>query len=341
MCLDSWEFGTLIRLSLKRVSTVQLAWFALGLTVLVNLQGAVVRATGSGAGCGEHWPKCNGEIIPLAPTVETLLEFSHRLLSLTVFILAIWLVVRAYRSRLERPGLWYVALGALCFVVLQSLVGAFTVLMSLTGTNTSMLRGVILPIHLINSFSALGAFVLAVLYARPQTPGRFDLRRHASVAVLIATGLAGMYLLTFTGGIAALGNTIFPAESLREGLAADFAPESHPLIRLRTFHPLIGITVGVYLFLSLGLIYKIRNVPAVRVVSRRLLLIYVVQMLIGTVNFAMLAPIVLQLLHLSVAMLAFAVFVVMAACALGEQTDSLSVTPTPAPTPAALAKGVR
>jgi heme A synthase len=332
----------LFRLNVSKLSTVQLAWSALATTVLLNLQGAVVRATGSGAGCGEHWPKCNGEIVPLAPSVETLLEFSHRLLSLTVLVLVVWLLVRAFRARREKPGLWYAVLGALACVVVQSLVGAFTVLMSLTGDNTSMLRGVILPIHLINSFSALGALVLAVLYARPQTPGRFDLRRYGSVGVLVVTGLAGMYLLIFTGGIAALGDTIFPSESLREGLAADFHPESPLLLRLRTFHPLIGITVGVYLFLSLGLIYKLRSTPAVRAVSQRLLVVYIVQMTVGTVNFAMLAPIALQLIHLSVAMLAFAVFVVMAAYALGEQSvPSLSMTPESLPASAAFAKGVR
>jgi heme A synthase len=306
---------------MKRVSTRVVAIVALAATALLNLQGAVVRATGSGAGCGEHWPTCNGEVIPLAPSTETLLEFGHRLLSLLVLLFGLWLLKRAYQSRRERKGLWYATLGALFFFVLQSLVGAFTVVMGLTGDNTSMLRGVILPIHLINSFSMVGALVLAVLYAGAQTPGRLALRRYAPAAVLTALGLLGMYLLTFTGGIAALGNTIFPSESLREGLAADFDPESHPLIRLRVLHPLIGATVGVYLFLSLGLITWLRNTVQVKRTSQQLLAVYLAQLVIGVVNLAMLAPITLQLLHLAVAMLIFALYVKLGAHALGTGTE--------------------
>jgi cytochrome c oxidase assembly protein subunit 15 len=302
---------------MKRVSTRVVAIVALAATALLNLQGAVVRATGSGAGCGEHWPTCNGEVVPLAPSTETLLEFSHRLLSLLVLLFGLWLLKRAYESRRERKGLWYATLGALFFFVLQSLVGAFTVVMGLTGDNTSMLRGVILPIHLINSFSMVGALVLAVLYAGANTPGRLALRRYAPVAVLTGLGLLGMYLLTFTGGIAALGNTIFPSESLRAGLAADFDPESHPLIRLRALHPLVGATVGVYLFLSLGLIYWLRNTIQVKRASQQLFTVYVAQLAIGVVNLVTLAPIVLQLVHLSVAMLVFALFVKVSAYALG------------------------
>lgn len=57
------------------------AWFTTGFTVLVILWGAVVRATGSGAGCGNHWPSCNGQIIPWPAQIETLIEFIHRITS--------------------------------------------------------------------------------------------------------------------------------------------------------------------------------------------------------------------------------------------------------------------
>ena len=50
----------------------------LGYTVLTILWGAYVRATGSGAGCGRHWPLCNGEVLPRAPGAAMIIEFSHR-----------------------------------------------------------------------------------------------------------------------------------------------------------------------------------------------------------------------------------------------------------------------
>ena len=75
----------------------QVARFAplvLGWNVAVILWGAFVRASGSGAGCGAHWPLCNGEVVPRAPALETMIEFTHRATSgialLLVFALCLW-----------------------------------------------------------------------------------------------------------------------------------------------------------------------------------------------------------------------------------------------------------
>src|ERR1700743_2806088 len=57
---------------------VAFAWFAVFYNVAVILWGALVRATGSGAGCGNHWPLCNGQVIPISPTLHTVIEFTHR-----------------------------------------------------------------------------------------------------------------------------------------------------------------------------------------------------------------------------------------------------------------------
>ena len=52
------------------------AWAVVGYNVLVIVWGAVVRATGSGAGCGDNWPLCNGQVVPLNPRVATVIEFT-------------------------------------------------------------------------------------------------------------------------------------------------------------------------------------------------------------------------------------------------------------------------
>ena len=93
-----------------------------------------------------------------------------------------------------------------------------------------------------------------------------------------------------------MGNTIFPSESLAAGLAADFDAASHPLIRLRVLHPLIAISVGLYLFLSLGLSWWLKPVPRARHVARVLFGVYMTQLLVGTLNLAFLGPVGLQLL---------------------------------------------
>ena len=54
------------------------AWGVLAYNILVILWGALVRATGSGAGCGGHWPLCNGDVMPEVSQVATAIEFTHR-----------------------------------------------------------------------------------------------------------------------------------------------------------------------------------------------------------------------------------------------------------------------
>lgn len=289
----------------SRISLPTLAWIALAGNLLVILQGAIVRITHSGAGCGRHWPLCNGDIVPLAATSETIIEFSHRLLSLGVLILGAWLLARAFRVRREQPGTYAFATLSFVFLIIEALLGALTVLWGLTADNTTVARGLMVATHLVNSVLLVGALSGTVVYATGR--GRWPLRpfRQGTLSTTLGVALVGMLVLMFTGGIAAMGNTIFPSESLAAGLAADFDPASHPLIRLRALHPLIAITVGIYLFVSLGFGWWLKPADEARGMVRALFVTYVAQLIIGTVNLAFLAPAVLQLLHLGVAVLAF------------------------------------
>lgn len=287
-------------------ATLRLAVATIAANALVIVQGAFVRATGSGAGCGRHWPLCNGEIVPLDPTVHTLIEFTHRLLSLAVLILGIWLFARVFRDRARRPGLWVATVAATAFLFVEALLGALTVLWGLTGDDTTVARGLMVATHLVNSLLLVGSLAGVFLYARPNPPAwPLRLHRQGPLGTVLAIGLVGMLFLMFTGGIAAMGNTMFPSSSLAEGFAADFAPDAHPLIRLRVLHPLIGVTVGIYLFLSLGTAWWLKPAPEGRRLVPALLAVYLVQLVVGTANLALLGPIVLQLLHLALAVVAF------------------------------------
>lgn len=86
-----------------------LAWGALVYNVAVILWGAVVRITGAGAGCGDHWPLCDGQVVPLSYTAERVIEFSHRLTSGASGLLAIALFALAFaaplRQAVTRPEL--------------------------------------------------------------------------------------------------------------------------------------------------------------------------------------------------------------------------------------------
>lgn len=299
-------------------STPVLAWVTLAGNVLVILQGAVVRVTGSGAGCGSHWPTCNGQIVPLAPTAHTAIEFGHRLLSLGVLLLGAWLLRRAFRLRRENPGLFVFAAAGFGFLIVEALLGAATVLFGLTGDNATTARGVMVASHLVNSVLLVGTLAAAVLYATGRA--RWPLRPGSQgvLATTLGVGLVGMLVLTFSGGIAAMGNTMFPSESLAQGIAADFDPSSHPLVRLRILHPLIAISVGIYLFISLGFAWWLKPAPEARPLARALVGTYLIQLVIGTANLAFLAPIPLQLLHLGVAVAAFTLLSALGVVLLGN-----------------------
>src|SRR6266850_1509713 len=99
-----------------------LAWTAAAATYLLIVLGAVVRITGSGMGCGDHWPLCNGHLFPPLNDIGTVIEWSHRLVAAVVSALVVALAVYAWRapgvSRASRAP--FVALGLL---VLQVALG--------------------------------------------------------------------------------------------------------------------------------------------------------------------------------------------------------------------------
>src|ERR1700750_3484173 len=92
--------GTAAAIRVKRASKVlvRFAWGVVGYNVLVILWGALVRATGSGAGCGNHWPLCNGQVIPLSPRVDTIIEFTHRLMTGGSAFIVLGILIWVFRA---------------------------------------------------------------------------------------------------------------------------------------------------------------------------------------------------------------------------------------------------
>ena len=282
-----------------------LAWTTLSVNVIVILQGAIVRATGSGAGCGRDWPRCQGEILPLEHGLATWIEFSHRALSGVALLMGIWLLVKAIRLRSDLPGFLPFATASAVFLLFEALIGAATVLTGLTGDNVSVARGLLVAFHLLNSMLLVGALALTTVHAYPSRTWPPVWTGQTGLKALIVVSLLGMMVVMFSGGIAAMGNTMFPPESLQAGLSEDFSPQAHPLIRLRILHPFLAIGVGVLLWFSHALTGWLKPAPQARRFRNLLLAVYAVQLLVGTVNLAMLGPIPLQLLHLSMAVAAF------------------------------------
>jgi heme A synthase len=280
---------------------VRLAWIAVAVNILVILWGAVVRATGSGAGCGSHWPLCNGEIVPQNPRAATLIEFGHRLSSGLALLVVIWLAVRVLRAH-RGPGARERALRRLAwlsviFILGEAAIGAGIVLFEYVGENSSLARAVWMGLHLVNTFLLLGA--LALLADRLG-------RENAGTDTVLPRGwqpLLGFFALALTGAsgaIAALGDTLFPAESLVHGVRQDFTTGAHFLLRLRALHPLIAFGAGLF-WLHIAQEHRRIREPLVLQAANGVTLLVFVQFAVGLISLGLLAPVSLQLLHLLIA----------------------------------------
>jgi heme A synthase len=273
-------------------------WFVLAYSLLVIVWGAFVRATGSGAGCGAHWPTCNGEVIPRAPEVETLIEFTHRLSSGLVLVLVAVMIVWAFRlypkGHLIRKSAGFSGF----FTLTEALVGAGLVLLGLVADNDSVARAFAMMIHLVNTFLLLAALVVTAWWATFGTPQKLTYKGKKWGYHLV--GLVGILILGASGAVTALGDTLFPATSLIEEFWKDLDASAHFLIRLRIFHPMIAVAVGLYVMRLAAWVRGNAKDPWIQRVSIFLIGTYLLQLGIGIINVLLLAPIPLQLIHLLV-----------------------------------------
>lgn len=287
----------LIANPMPNLGLLRAAWALLIYNLFVIVFGAFVRATGSGAGCGSHWPLCNGQVIPRAPELETIIEFTHRATSGLVLLAVIW-IVWAVRKRFPKghPTRTY-AWASLWLTVVEALIGAGLVLYELVDQDKSNARLVSITLHLVNTFLLLGALTLFTRSLR--SPERVDLRT-AKTPTQRLWLLAGVLLLATgtTGAIAALGNTLYPAESLTHGIQQDFHPESHLALRVRILHPVFAVASALLIF-ALGarrISSTAQSTPA-----RMLIAVTAGNVGLGLLNLLLLAPVWMQLVHLFVA----------------------------------------
>jgi heme A synthase len=279
--------------------TARFAWGLLGYEVLVVAWGAYVRASGSGAGCGRHWPMCNGEIIPRAPRIETLIELSHRLSSggaLVGTLVLLALALRAYpRGHRVRRGAWTTAL----LMLAEALIGAGLVLFELVAHDASMKRALSISLHLVNTFFLLGSTAVTAWWA--SGGGAPRARGQRPVIVTVGGVLVAMLFVGAAGAVTALGDTLFPSPSLAAGIAQDFAAGAHLFVRLRAIHPMLAVTTAAAIAVAMGLVRAMRPSPAVRSFSRLAAALAAAQVGAGLVDVLTRAPIAMQIVHLLLA----------------------------------------
>jgi len=296
-----------------KMKSKSFAWFTWGVLVYnlcVILWGAFVRATGSGAGCGSHWPLCNGQVIPHSPQIDTIIEFAHRISSGISLMLVLVLFFWAFRLFSKGSPVRLGASLSLIFILSEALVGAGLVLFEWVAGDASSGRVVSMAVHLINTFLLLAALVMTGWWA--YGGDRLKFQGQGASLLFFAIGFAGIILLGISGAITALGDTLFPSPSLSEGLAQDFNPAAHFLIRLRVWHPVIAVFLGFYLLFLSGMVALFRPVRSIRLFAGCLAGLFIIQLAAGIVNLLLLAPVWMQLLHLLLADLVWISLVLLA-----------------------------
>ena len=273
------------------------AWGVLAYFVAVILWGTLVRATGSGAGCGNHWPLCNGTVMQHSASIETLIEFTHRLTSglsfFSVVALLVWTFRTTVRGHLART--WVVA--AVAFTLVEAILGALLVKLGLTAQSQSPLRPAYLALHLANTLLLLAALTLtAHMLSRTRGYLRGSIRVVAPFGA-IASALVLM-IVGVTGSLAALGDTLFPASSLGQALAQDFSAGSGWLVRWRWTHPTVAFISSIFLIWILVRAAQRSAHWDNRGLSALVLLMLAAQYILGVLDVILLAPVWLQVAHL-------------------------------------------
>ncbi len=305
----------LIAAALKKNQITRLArfaWLVLGWNLVVISWGAFVRATGSGAGCGAHWPLCGGEVVPRSPAVETMIEFTHRSTSAVALLLVVALAILVFRER--RPGhpARRAAVASLVFILTEAAVGAGLVLFQLVAANESAARAFFMAAHLVNTFLLLAALSLTAHWADLARPHREAVWRDGW---LFGLGLLGLLAVGMSGAVAALGDTLYPAQSLLGGLAQDVATTSL-LVRMHLAHPALALAASFLAAFAAARVLQATDDPATRRAAWTVPLLALAQLAAGLANVALLAPVWMQLVHLLLADLLWIAFVLLAARSL-------------------------
>jgi heme A synthase len=279
------------------------AWSVLAFNVAASAWGAFVRASGSGAGCGAHWPTCNGEVVPRAPRLETVIEFTHRLTAGLATVLVVTLAVWAWRAYPKSHPVRAAAATSVGFIASEALIGAGLVLFGLVKNDASPLRAVAMGLHLMNTFLLLGSLAVTAAYATftsSRSP-RSGSENNGPILWALAAPLLLLVGAGATGAIAALGDTLFHSTSLAQGLRDDGLATAHLFVRLRALHPLLAGLAAVAVIASTSLVTALRSSPAVLRAASVVRVAIVAQVIAGVVNLVLLAPVGMQIVHLVLA----------------------------------------
>jgi len=294
------------------VALKRFAWGVLAYFIATILWGTVVRATGSGAGCGDHWPLCNGTVVQQSPTIGTMIEFAHRITAALDLFGVVGLLLWTWRRTVPGHLARWAAAASIFFTLTEGLLGALLVKLGLTAQSQSPLRAPFLALHLSNTLLLVASLAMAAHMLTRTAGYRWrDVRITHAIGTTI--GMVAVMVVGVTGSMAALGDTLFPATSFQNSLTQDFAADSTWLLRWRWTHPAIAIVASIFLIWIL-----IRAARRAGPWDNRKLSIFVVALLavqyfLGALDVWLLAPVWMQVVHLLGADVLWAALVVLTA----------------------------
>jgi cytochrome c oxidase assembly protein subunit 15 len=286
-------------LRVREMSQVaRFAWTALYWNVAVVLWGAYVRATGSGAGCGNRWPLCDGDVIGASANGQTVVELTHRITSVISLLLVTGLV--AWCWRVTKKGDWvrYSAVLAAALLANEALLGAALVLLKHVGNDQSAGRILFLCLHFGNTLLLLATLTLTAAWLSNGSRSFTLISKWREVGS-IGLGLLATMVTGITGAVAALADTLYPATSLPSSLAQDFSSGAPVLLRVRLLHPAVATIAACYVLWVIWRSSSGRNGFSRSAIA--LITLVFMQVLIGMTNVVFLAPVGIQIAHLFVA----------------------------------------
>jgi len=266
--------------------------------VVVVSSGALVRATNSGAGCGESWPRCDQQLFPIPDSIEQLIEFTHRMLTSGLVIGGIALIVLSYMQLGKSHPVTRAAVIAFGFLLFESVLGAALVLFGWVEQDASIGRLVAVPIHLMNTFALIAAYALVAWRAAGRADFSISNAGHRGRVLVVGAGI--LVLIAAIGSLNALADTLFPAESIASAITEEFGSTAPILLKIRVLHPIVAIGG------SIGIVFIIRylDVGMSRSTRKRgwmIMGIIGLQFVVGLANIALLTPVEIQVFHLVIA----------------------------------------
>ena len=278
------------------LSIRRFAWFVLVYNVAVILWGGIVRATGSGAGCGDQWPLCDGAAIPQSPQFHTMVEFTHRLMSGGALILIVALLVWTWRETRKGDLARWTAGIALVLVMNEAFLGAL--LVTVAAHSSSPATGVLLfSCHLTNTLLLVASLALTAEFLKLARFRATTKLRRGSL-LFPALGILATLLVGVTGSLVALGDTMYPSASLLDAIRQDFSPTAPLLLRLRWIHPFSAFVAGAFVLWLLIRAFRSDAPSKMRTLGKAVLVTLLLQYLLGVFDVLGQQATWLQILHL-------------------------------------------